>query len=177
MIRVRTPFARDKNLANAYNSEFEHCPDGDWLCFIDHDVAFLTPNAIEIMHEYVDKFPDTGLFTCFTNRIHPLSQAQLFLGAPSNDFDVKNWAYRARIQSMSETKVTEIRACISGFLMLISKETWKEIKFRGVGCLGVDSNFSHDILQAGKKIYRMDRIVVWHSYRLENIMDKTHLKV
>jgi GT2 family glycosyltransferase len=176
MIRVRTPFARDKNLANAYNSEFENCPDGDWLCLIDHDVVFLTPDAIEIMYQYIEKFPDAGLFTCYTNRIHPLSSMQNFLGAPSNDFDIKNWAYRARIQAMNDATVTELEHPISGFLMLISKSTWNVIKFRGSGCLGVDNNFSDDVLKSGRKIYRMDRVVVWHSYRMENIQDKKHLR-
>lgn len=176
MIHVRTPFALDKNLANAYNSEFESCPDGDWLCFIDHDVAFLTPNAINILHEYVVKFPDAGIFTAWTNRIHPLAVDQLFLGAPSNDFDFKSWSFRARIQSLTETKVTEIKRPISGFLMLISKATWMEAgRFTGPGCLGVDNIFSERVLLLGKKIYRMDRVIVWHSYRMENIRDKTHL--
>lgn len=176
MIRVRTPFARDKNLANAYNSEFENCPEGDWLCFIDHDVAFLTPDAIDIMYTYIEKFPQTGIFTCFCNRLHPLAQSQLFLGSPSGDFDVKTWAYRARIQSKVETTVTEIKHPISGFLMLVSKDTWKEIKFRGPGCLGVDNTFSSDVLHSGRKIYRMDRILVWHSYRMEDISSKAHLR-
>lgn len=176
MIRVRTPFALDKNLAKAYNSEFENCPEGDWLCFIDHDVAFLTPDAIAIMYAYIEKFHDAGLFTCFTNRIHQLATDQLFLGTPSNDFDIKNWAYRAKVQSMNQTTVTEIKKPISGFLMLISKNVWHRIKFKETGkALGVDNQFSADVLMSGKKIYRMDRIIVWHSYRMDNIRDKAHL--
>jgi hypothetical protein len=175
MIHVCTPFARDKNLANAYNAAFERCPDGDWLCVRDQDTMFLTSDAINIMYEYVERFPDTGLFTSFTNRIHPLAQDQLFLGVPSEDFDIKSWNYRAKIQALSETKVTEIKRPISGFLMLISKKVWNSIKFRGVGCLGVDNNFSADVLMSGKKIYRMDRLIVFHIYRLDNIKNKSHL--
>ena len=175
-IHVCTPFARDKNLAKAYNETFSRCPDDDWLCLIDHDTMFLTSDAIHIMYDYVEKFPETGLFTAFCNRIHPLAQDQLFFGTPSDDFDVKNWAYRARIQSKSETKVTEIKRTISGFLMLVHKCVWNSIKFRGLGCLGVDNNFSADVLDSGRKIYRMDRVVVWHSYRIENIKDKSHLR-
>lgn len=177
MIHVCTPYSLDKNLAKAYNDAFERCPDGDWLCLIDYDVMFLTPNAINIMDLYTERFPDTGIFTAFTNRIHPLAVDQLFLGKPSDDFDVKNWAQRARHQAMTETKVTEIKRPISGFLMLISKETWKQIKFFGDGCLGVDNNFSAAVLASGKKIYRMDRLVVWHSYRMNDIRDKAHLKI
>ena len=174
-IRVRTPYDRNKNLADAYNSEFENCPDGDWLCLIDHDVVFLTPDAIDIMYKYVESFPNAGIFTCWTNRIHPLAVKQLFLGAPSNDFDIRNWTLKAKIQALSKTIATEISNPISGFLMLISKDTWKQIKFQGTKCLGIDNIFSERVLKAGKKIYRMDRIVVWHSYRIEDIKNKTHL--
>lgn len=176
-IHVCTPFSREKNLGRAYNEAFARCPENDWLCLIDHDVMFLTPDAIKIMHEYIEAFPHAGLFTAFTNRIHQLAVNQLFLGSPSNDFDVKNWAYRAKMQAKTALKVTEIKHPISGFLMLVSKRTWNEIKFMEIGeCLGVDNYFSNAILKAGKQIYRMDRIIVWHSYRLENILDKSHLR-
>lgn len=174
-IHVRIPFSLEKNLANEYNHAFSGVPDEDWVCLLDYDTMFLTPNAIPILYEYVKAFPDTGLFTAFTNRIHQLATDQLFLGSPSNDFDVKNWAWRAKIQAMTETNVTEIKKPISGFLMLVAKKTWNEIKFRGPGCLGVDNNFSADVLQSGRKIYRMDRILVFHMYRMDDIRNKKHL--
>lgn len=174
-IHICTPFAIDKQLAKAYNAEFERCPNGDWLCVRDHDTLFLTDDAINIMYEYVEHFPDTGLFTCWTNRIHPLAHDQLYHGQPSDDFDIKSWKHHAMIQSKTMTKVTEISRPISGFLMLIKKSTWEKIKFRGLGCLGVDNNFSADVLMHGLKIHRMDRMIVWHTYRINNITDKKHL--
>jgi len=176
-IHVRTPFALDKNLGREYNNAFKDVDENDWVCLRDHDSLFLTSDAIPIMYEYVNAFPDTGIFTAWCNRIHPLSVNQLFLGSPSNDFDIKNWEYRARIQSKTKTIATEINHPISGFLMLISKKTWNEIKFmEGHGCLGIDNFFSQEVLKSGRKILRMDRLVVWHSYRLNNITDKSHLK-
>jgi GT2 family glycosyltransferase len=61
--------------------------------------------------------------------------------------------------------------------MLVSKKTWNEIKFSESGkCLGVDNDFSANVLERGKKIYRMDSLYVFHAYRLKNgIKDKTHL--
>lgn len=176
MIHVCTPFDRQKNLGRAYNEAFRRCPDGDWLCVIDRDVMFLTPDAIEIMYQYVEQFPNAGMFTCFTNRIHPLAKDQLYLGAPSDNADVRHWEYIARTQAKSKMKVTEINRHISGFLMLIPKTTWDKVKFFETGqALGVDNQFSGDVLAAGMSIYRMDRLIVWHSYRLENIRDKSHL--
>jgi len=176
MIHVKTPYALDKNLGRAYNQAFEDIDERDWVCLIDHDVLFLTPDAIGLMYEYVRSFPETGIFTCLTNRIHPLAVDQLLDGRVNENTCIKYHQDRAYNQKRFGIKVTDIKHHISGFLMLISKKTWREIKFSESGrCLGVDNDFSANVLERGKKIYRMDSVYVWHSYRLNNITDKTHL--
>jgi GT2 family glycosyltransferase len=177
MIHIKTPFALDKNLGKAYNDAFKDVPEDDWVCLIDYDVMFLTPNSIRIMYDYVDKFPDAGLFTCLTNRIHPLAMEQLYFGAPSENADIRYWQRNATAQEINtETKVTEIHREVSGFLMLISKKVWSQIKFwEAKKCLGIDTDFTQRVIASGRKIYRMDRLIVWHSYRLNDIKDKTHL--
>jgi GT2 family glycosyltransferase len=177
MIHVKIPFSEDKNLGRAYNQAFEGVEENDWVCLIDHDVMFLTPDAIGLMHEYVRSFPETGIFTCFTNRIHPLSADQLLNGQLSENTNIDFHMQLAYNQKRFGIKVTEINHVISGFLMLVSKKTWNEIKFSESGkCLGVDNDFSANVLERGKKIYRMDSLYVFHTYRLKNgIKDKTHL--
>lgn len=177
MIHIKTPYYLDKNLGAAYNAAFKDVPEKDWVCLIDHDVMFLTPNSIRIMYEYVEKFPDAGMFTCLTNRIHPLAVDQLYFDAPSENMQIDFWVKIARSQEeRNETKVTEINHAISGFLMLVSKKVWNKIKFTETKkALGVDNDFSERLLLSGKKILRMDRILVWHTYRCENIRDKSHL--
>jgi hypothetical protein len=175
MIHIKTPFRLDKNLALAYNQAFVNEADEDWICLIDRDVLFLTPNSIPIMYEYIKLYPDTGLFTCFTNRVHELSSDQLLFGYPSLNDSMEEWEAIAMDQEQKPNSVKEINHVISGYLMLVSKKTWNEIKFTGTGCLGIDNMFSQQILSAGKKILRIDRLVVWHSYRLKNIRDKSHL--
>lgn len=177
-IHIKTPFALDKNLGRAYNDAFAREADEDWVCLIDRDVCFLSPNSIPIMYEYVKRWPDTGIFTCYCNRVHELAKDQLFYGYPSPNDSVKEWELLAEEQEEQSLTVTEINHVISGYLMLVSKKTWNEIKFMEDGnCLGVDNWYSHQILSTGKKIYRMDRLIVWHSYRLKNIRDKLHLLV
>lgn len=178
MINIKTPFSLEKNLGRAYNEAFVGVPDEDWVCLIDHDVMFLTPNSIPLMYEAIRNYPDAGIFTCLTNRIHHLAVDQLYFDKPSENTDVKFWQRQAEVLEFSEKGeiVTEIKHEISGFLMLISKKTWKEIKFFESGkCLGVDNDFSLHVLAAGKKIYRMNRLLVWHSYRLNDIKNKSHL--
>lgn len=175
MITVCTPYSTEKNLGKAYNQAARDITT-DWICFIDHDVMFLTPDAIAIMHKYVKMYPDTGLFTCFTNRIHPLATDQLLDGVMDND-RVRHHQMIAHDRKAVFPSATEIHHPISGFLMLFSKKTWEEIKFWETGqCLGVDNQFSADILNRGLPILRMDALYVWHSYRLNDIKDKTHLK-
>lgn len=177
-VHVKTPYAEDKNLGRVYNEAFAGVADDDWVCLIDYDVVFLTPDAIRIMYEYARSFPETGLFTCFTNRIHPLAGDQLLDGQVSENTCMKYHQERAYNQKRFGITVTELKHQISGFLMLISKKTWNEIKFAETGqCLGIDNDFSQRVLDAGKKIYRMDSVYVWHSYRLQNgITNKDHLR-
>jgi GT2 family glycosyltransferase len=176
-IHIKTPFDEEKNLGRAYNKAFEDIEESDWVCLIDHDVLFLTPDAINLMYEYVRSYPDTGIFTCYTNRIHPLACDQLLNGQLSENFNIDFHTQLAYNQKRFGIHVTEINHVISGFLMLVSKRTWNKIKFPEHGkCLGVDNLFSQAVLNEGKKIYRMDSLYVWHSYRLVNgIKDKTHL--
>lgn len=178
MIHVKTPFDLEKNLGRAYNKAFEDVEERDWVCLIDHDVMFLTPDAIGLMYEYVRSFPETGIFTAYTNRIHPLAADQLLDGKLNENTCIKYHTERAYNQKRFGITVTEINHVISGFLMLISKRTWNEIKFPENGkCLGVDNFYSQAVLDAGKKIYRMNSMYVWHSYRLQNgIKDKEHLR-
>lgn len=178
MIHIKTPFALDKNLGKAYNLAFKGLSDDDWVCLIDHDVMFLTPNAVRIMYEYIEEFPDTGIFTCWTNRIHELAKDQLVFDVPSDNTDIRFWIAEANLQEsvVAKFKATEIKHEISGFLMLVSKKVWNKIKFNETGkALGVDNDFSLNVLASGKKILRMDRLLVWHTYRIENIRDKSHL--
>src|SRR5688572_1061392 len=172
MIHIKTPFSIEKNLGHVYNLAFDGVPDDDWVCLIDRDVMFLTPNTIPIMYNYVRAYPEAGIFTCYCNRVHELASDQLLFGYPSTNDRVGEWEQIAIDQEQLPLTVTEINHPISGYLMLIAKKTWNEIKFfSDRSCLGVDNFYSQRILIAKKKIYRMDRIVVWHSYRLKNIKD------
>lgn len=178
-VKVHTviPYSLEKNLGKAYNETMSLIPDGDWACLIDHDVQFLTPDAIKHLHEYVRLYPYTGIFTCFTNRLHPLGKQQLWREEVEEDDSMRHHTHMAQYAKARLYRTTELIKHISGFLMMISKEMWKEIKFsEDKLCLGVDNDFSDRVLKSGRDIKRMDGIYVWHSYRLLNgIKDKTHL--
>lgn len=170
------PYSLEKNLGKAYNEAMSLLPDDGWACLMDYDTMFLTTDCGVILHEYAKLLPDAGLLTCYTNRIHPKADQQLLHGVSEN-FDVKFHADLAYNQKLELFKFTELKREVSGFLMLISKKTWNEVKFDEFGkCLGVDNDYCWRLFNAGKKIYRMDGLYVWHSYRINDITDKSHLR-
>lgn len=176
MIPVCTPYSTDKNLGRAYNRMIQALTSFGFVCVIDYDVMFLTPDAISLIEQYTKNFPDTGIFTCFTNRLHPLSDGQLYARICSENDSIRHHIDLAEKQKKDMT-VSEINHPIGGFLMVIRTKVWQEIKFNeNKKCLGVDNDFSKRVLDAGYKILRMNGLYVWHSYRLVGgYRDKKHL--
>lgn len=183
-IHVLKPYALDKNLGRAYNEAMELIPDGDWACLMDYDTMFLTSDAIALMYKYVESYPEAGMFTSYTNRIHPLSDVQLLGGHINEDNNIAIHLHIARELADQPINVTPINKVVSGFLMLVSKDNWDMVKFsEDKKCLGVDNDFCTRLMNTrtnlhpyGKQIYRMDTIYVWHTYRIMNgINDKSHL--
>lgn len=176
-IRVCTPYRTDRNLGRAYNAEFKNISDNDWVVLCDYDILFLLPDTIKHLHEYPKLYPEAAVFTCFANRSHVNSTQQLLGGRVSAETDIVYHIEKAKQQQEFLYQATEITGNISGFLMMVSKKTWNEIKFsEDMKCLGVDSLFSARLRAKGKKIMRMDGIYVFHIYRLLNgIKDKSHL--
>lgn len=176
MLSIIEPYDLDKNLGRAYNREIRHCPD--WVLIKDYDVLFLLPETIKDIHEYIKLFPTTGMFTCFTNRI--ANKDQLLNGEFSDNDKIRDHINLARLQRNKLYQATELKGdAISGMVMVIKKSTWDEIKFSEDGlCLGVDNDYSRRLMQAGKKILRMDGIYAFHIYRMEKgIRNKDHLYV
>lgn len=182
MILTCTPYRQDRNLGRAYNEAFEKMNEEDWLIITDYDVLLLLPDQISHIHEYIYQFTGADMFVCWSNRTYH-SNAQLY-GGPvptpemvSKDDYIVNHIKTAKYCYKDLYKVTEVKQNVSGFLMAIPKRTWNEIKFtEDLKCLGVDTLFSQRMLNAGKKILRMDGIFVFHTYRIDkDIRDKAHL--
>ncbi len=176
MIHYVTPYRTDRNLGKAYNDTFKLIPDEDWLIITDYDVLLLLPDTTALIHKYVEQFPDSDMFVCWANRTYPTNQ-QLHDNQVSNNDSVLHHITIAKQLSEQPLTVTRITENISGFLMVIPKRVWNEIKFvEDLKCLGVDTMFSRAMHAANKKIYRMNTVYIWHTYRLENgINDKKHL--
>jgi len=181
VIRVHftSPFRLDINLGKAYNQAMKKIGEYDWMCFTDYDVLFLTPNSKKIIINCCKHAPEgTGLLTCFTNRIHPISKGQLLHGLSENS-DIREHIKIAIEQELVPLRFSMLNYKVSGFLMCINKKVWEALGgFSETGeALGVDTDFCSRLLERKFKIYRMNQVYVWHTYRLiQGIDNKEHLK-
>lgn len=175
MILYCTPYRTDKNLGKSYNEIMRMIAAEDAACFTDGDSMFLTADFGHIIDWYHNEYPEAVL-TCKTNRIHPLSKQ--LNGNLDEVADVREAIIKAESQKKIQA-VTEILPgeTFSGVLMLVPKKVWMEIPFIENGkCLGVDSAFRQDLHKAGKKVYVMEGVYVFHQYRLlHGINYKNHL--
>lgn len=174
---ILKPYRQDKDLGAAYNRAMEMIPDGGHACLMDIDAMFLTPQQPAIIEQYVEKYPEAVL-TCYTNRISPLSR-QLFNGHLNSNPDIKTHIGCAATLQTKPMKVRMIGNAISGFLMIVPKSVWKKVPFvEGIGCLGVDTQFSRELHKRQIPILLMETIYVFHTYRImDGVSNKEHLKV
>lgn len=176
-VHILKPYDLNKDLGRAYNESMRLIPDGDWACLCDYDTMFLTPDCGAILHEYAQRFAHAGLMTCYTNRVHETAVDQLYAQRISENPDIKSHIQIAEAQRRYLYKATPISHSISGYLMMVKKEIWKQIPFvERVGCLSVDNIFSDQVLLNNLSIYRMDGLYLFHTYRMKNgVKDKSHL--
>lgn len=151
-------------------------PEGDSACIMDYDVQLLTPDAGSIITRYAAEHPDKVL-TCYTNRIHPLNVEQLLIGKVDDNPNMSQHLIRAKNLSNKPHTATLVKDHLSGFLFVLPKSIWEKCPFPENGqCLGVDTEWFKALGRVGVQVLRMDRIYVWHTYRLLNgIRDKQHL--
>jgi hypothetical protein len=184
MIYYFTPYATDKNFFAAIDAHMRLLSENDWACIRDGDTMFLQSDYGHILHGYINRYPDTGLFTCITNRCH--YQCQHLDKTAFEERDIV-WQKRIaeRVFSDNSYKVKEVDRRIAGHLMMIKKSTWTKIrsevestvKAQGKQILGVDTKISKAILRNGLKIRIMEGFYLFHFLRLDkSIDDDSHLK-
>jgi GT2 family glycosyltransferase len=149
--------------------------DNDWVCFLDADTMFLTPDYGHQIHRIVKKYPNTGMFTCVTNRVG--NPCQRYNGEMSKNSDIIYHRQLALdLQKKHKYHVQELFCRVAGYFMLLKKETWKQVKFPD-GLLGVDYEFSNELYYHGFNIMLMKGVYLFHYYRLiEGVTYKAHLE-
>jgi GT2 family glycosyltransferase len=171
------PYSLEKNIGKAYNQYMSLLPkDDDWAILMDGDTLFLTFDWGHAVAEVIKKIPDAGIITCQTNRIR---QKKQLYDESSPDILVHRLIAKTLDQKY-RGQTRKINTHISGFFMAIKKKTWKEVgKFSESDgkLLTVDNAFSKKIMRAGKDIYLMRGMYVFHYYRFaegKNYTDHEH---
>lgn len=153
----------------------------DWVCMMDGDISFFNADFGHHMQQYIDKYPDTGIFTCYASRSGTpwmMPEKNIF-----NSTDILEHKRKADHHlKKCRLDFIEINNRVTGHLMLIKKETWTKIrnevrhKSEDLSILSVDSKISRAVLAIGLKIRLMKGLYVFHYYRhLEGAGNKTHL--
>lgn len=193
MIYYFKPFSLTKNLGECYNQYMALIGDDDTAVLLDGDTCFLTPDYGMVIAEYIAAYPDAVL-TCWTNRINEKAEQQykddpqwlLEAGYTSRETALMthhlNIATDIQKHPMS---ATALHGFVSGFMLVVPKRVWNVTKFpekqmfedRGPhNLLGCDNWFTNEVRKSGVPILRMNRIYLWHTYRLlQGDHDKKHL--
>jgi len=172
------PYSLEKNIGKAYNQYMSLLPnDNDWGVLMDGDTMFLTFDWGHAISEVINKLPDAGIITCYTNRLAK-NKVQRY-GEDSTDI-ILHRAIAKKLDKKFRGSYRKINQRVSGFFMAIKKKTWREVgKFPEMPnrILDIDGLFSNKILQAGKYIYIMRGMYKLHYYRMaEGPKYKDHLR-
>lgn len=177
-IHYFTPYSLERDLGKAYNDTVKLVTDKeDWICLVDADLMFLTPDFGHQIKEIIDLYPNTGLFSCYVNRVG--TKEQCHNGIISEEPNILHHR-KIAIQLAKENrhKIKEIQNPFSGHLMLFKKETWDLIGGapEGRGILSVDNTITNRMAHHGYKMLVMEGVYCFHYYRLaEGRTNKSHL--
>lgn len=177
MIRYFIPYALDKRFLDEIDGYMMLINSSDWAFLLDGDTAFLRPDWGQVISEYVARYPDTGLFTCYASRCHYGCQQY-----PGANMEADSILYHKSISdkvARANYGVKEINRRIAGHMMGIKKSTWMLIRnevfytAKDKKVLGVDTKISNAILSAGLKIRLMEDIYLFHYLRFKEGIDFT----
>ena len=171
MIWFFTPYSFEGHLFEAYDCYMSLIDNNDdWIAFMDGDILFFHADFGHTIEEYIEHYPDTGMFVCLTNRI--TAKPQLYSAETLSIDSIRYFFLVANnLRRQNHLRTTPVNEPVAGFLMVIRRSTWDLIREK-VECEVIDKHFLHvdyaiarSILSLGKSIMRMDSLLVFHYYR------------
>ena len=179
MIYYFTTWRYCDNYGKTLNHYMELLPnDEDWAVIRDGDTMFLTEDWGNHIRDVIEKVPDAGIITCYSNRVGK-NHGQRWQGKISaNPNIIQHRKTALKNRKEKGDRITPLNNWITGVLMAVKKSTWKQVPFpENHKVLNVDKFFSRNMLRAGYPIYRMDGMYLFHYYRLlEGPNYKGHVK-
>jgi len=133
---------------------------------------FLSADFGHQMQEYIDQYPDTGLFTCYASRAH--RQEFIRKGVDmENPSILYHYDQAEKCRNTLHLQVKGLGKPCLGHLMLIKKATWLLIRDRvkeltaGHKILGVDVRISRAVSELGMPVLLMRGIYVLQFFRMK----------
>ena len=170
-IHFTIPYSFEKKLFEAYDFEMQKVADPeDWVAFTDGDILFFPANFGHIIQSHINKHPETGMFTCYTNRIKNdiqlLSRKAWDIDSLKHHFNVaKSMQQNAAGQSYT------VKGKLGGMLMVMKKAVWEEVKedirekTQNMKLLSVDNAICDVLMQHNYTMRIMEDMYVLHYRR------------
>lgn len=183
MIWFFAPYSFEGKLFEAYDRYMSLIKNPeDWIVVMDGDTLFFQSNFGHMIEDYINHYPDTGMFVCFANRIG--CKEQLYSDDLSEvDSIRKQYLVAEFLHKNHHCEVTELQSPTSGFMMAIQQKTWGKIrdkleeKTKDNFLLRVDRLLASVLLEKKMPIRRMDGVFMLHYYRMvEGSKEKRGLK-
>lgn len=168
---ITVPYSFNKKLIDAYKDIFDLVNDNDWVCFLDCDTAFFEMSDFgHVIQEYINKYPDTGMFTSYATRCHYNFQTKK--GVSKNSDSIKYYAEQIiKTRKELHLKVKKVDKKIAGHLIVMQKKVWSQIyptlkvKAKKKNILGFDTQLSYSLFEHGFDIKLMRGILIFHYLR------------
>lgn len=185
MIYEFTPSGIGDNYRDYGTALNSHCAlvpyDEDWIIIRDQDTMYFPLDHRKIIREATLRYPDTGIFGAYTNRIG--LQWQLVNEKISDDPDITNhYILAKKLEELHGSECLEIKQPIAGFFMMFKKSTWKSVLFNE-GDMGncdvlFDWAFSCQVKDKLKLPLRLIKgLYLFHFYRFhkKDVRDVSHI--
>lgn len=172
-----TPYNTEKNFGKEINDYCALVPDGDWICIMDGDCMFLTPDWGRHIEDVVGcGLYDFDLYGCYTNRLgRPF---QILNAGLYDNHDVKKH-YELAVEQRDKyygqvEDITRLKH-VAGLFMLFPKTLWNEIKFEE-NTRFFDDRFSRAVIKSGGKLGLLKGLYIYHQYRIHSCNPKNDYK-
>jgi hypothetical protein len=160
-----TPFALDRNLGRAYNDAMALLPDGGWAIFTDHDaIVGLTREWYRLIAEAIAFRPDAGAFVAVTNRIDATWQRAGEADRENHDIGYHTRIAIERLKRRTLLDITKTKG-FGGVCFALSKAAWRDAGGFADGLLCVDHSIHFGLQRAGRRIYLLEGLYVYHRRR------------